>query len=155
MRMVLPLLMVAALAACHRSPGAESAPRRAIGSFSYRINFGSQNPIDGVISIDEDTVTLEADGQPCRRESVLTGSQRSHPFSCFPPPGLESFELNIDSTQPALSTWSAIQIVRKTRVVCVRYTTTRAGTQICAETRNEMYFENVKLGGRLRMTRGG
>jgi hypothetical protein len=40
----------------------------------------------------------------------------------------------------------------KTRTVCTRYTTTPQGRQVCAETRNENYFDNVRTGGTLSLT---
>lgn len=153
MRMVLSVVLVLTVAGCRTGSrgGPELGPR--IGDYTFRISLASRDPIDGVFTISADTVTLEADGQPCRHDTGLTGSRRSHLFSCFPPIGMDSFSVTVDAFDPAMSSWSATQSVRKTRVVCIRYTTTPQGRQVCAETRSEDYFDTVRIGGRLHLTR--
>ncbi|HET9426633.1 MAG TPA: hypothetical protein VFO55_14820 [Gemmatimonadaceae bacterium] len=153
MRIALPLLIVVIAGACHSRPRPASEFPRRIGEYSFRINLTGREPVDGGFSIAADTVTLDADGQTCRRDFGLAGSRHIHVFSCFPPPGIDRFGITIDSEQPAFSTWTIIQNVRKTRTVCVRYATTARGTRVCAETRSEDYFEDVRIGGRLRVTR--
>ena len=152
---VISIALMLIVAACRTGSrgGAESGPR--IGDYTFRISLPSRAPIDGAFTIAADTVSLDTDGQPCRRDTGLTGSRRSHLFSCFPPIGMDSFSLTIDSQDPAMSSWSATQSVRKTRTVCVRYTTTPQGRQVCAETRSEDYFDTVRIGGRLRLTNRG
>ena len=151
MRIALALALVVATA-CQTGARQGSEPRRRIGEYAFRINLTAQTPIDGMITIAPDTVTLEIGGQPCRRDPGLSGSRRVHLFSCFPPIGIDGFAVTVDSQDPALSSWSGTQAVRKSRTVCVRFTTTPQGRQICAETRTEDYFETVRVGGRLRIT---
>ena len=152
MRIAIPLALVVIAAACNAGAGLGSEPRRRVGEYAFRISLTALQPIVGVFTIAPDTVSLDADGQPCRRDPGLTGSRRVHLFSCFPPIGIDGFRLTIDSQDPALSSWSGTQSVKKTRTVCVRFTTTPQGRQICAETRSEDYFDTVRVGGRLLIT---
>ena len=149
MRMALPVALLAMSAACHNGPRLGSEPRRRIGEYSFRISLSARDPVTGAFTITADTVTLEADGQACRHDRALTGSRRTHAFSCFPPRDIDGFALTIDTQEPVLSSWSGTQSVKKTRTRCVRFTVTPQGTQVCAETRSEDYFETVRIGGRL------
>ena len=149
MRMALPAALLVTSAACHNGMRLGSEPRRRVGEYAFRISLAARDPVRGAFTIAADTVTLETDGQPCRHDRGLTGSRRIHAFSCFPPRDIDGFALTIDTQEPALSSWSGSQSVRRTRTVCVRFTTTPQGRQVCAETRSEDYFETVRIGGRL------
>ena len=151
MRTVLLIALVVAAAACHHGPRLGSEPVRRLGSYAFRISISGQDPIDGVLTIERDTVLVEAAGQSCRRDRG-GGPHNMHSFSCFPPPGMDEFGLSVDSNRPALSEWSAMQRVMRTRQVCARYTVTERGQRVCAETRNENYFVDARVGGRLRFT---
>lgn len=155
MRRVVSVALVWIVAGCRTGLPGGPDPGPRLGDYTFRISLPARAPIDGGFAIAADTVSLETDGQPCRHDTGLTGSRRSHLFSCFPPIGMDSFSLTIDAYEPAMSSWAATQSVKKTRTVCVRYTTTPQGRQVCAETRSEDYFDTVRIGGRLRLTNRG
>ena len=151
MRRVLPIALVMTIVACHAvRVGPE--PSRRNGSYAFRITLSGQDPVRGVLTVAADTVLLETAGQDCRHEPGRVGAENLHAFSCFPPPGLDRFVFTVDPNHPALSRWTATQSVMKKRVVCVRYVVNARGQTVCAETREENYFENVSVGGRLQFT---
>jgi hypothetical protein len=154
MWMILSVVLALTVAGCPTGSGTGtgSPPVPRIGDYTFRISLPARTPIDGAFTIVADTVSLDTDGQPCRHDTGLTGSRRSHLFSCFPPIGMDSFSVTIDVYEPAMSSWAATQSVKKSRTVCVRFTTTLQGRQVCAETRTEEYFDTVRIGGRLRLT---
>jgi hypothetical protein len=147
-----PIALVLLLASCHGPARPGSIPERRVGEFAFRVRISTLDPIDGVIAIARDTVTVEADGQTCRRTPGVAGPLYLHPFSCFPPGGINTFALTVDSDRPAQSSWTAVQTIQRSRERCVRFVTNARGTQVCAETRQETYFEDVRHGGRLLIT---
>lgn len=154
MRHLLPITLACIVVACRTTPQASPDSRRSVGTFSYRINFGARQPIEGTITIEPDTVTV--DGELfCRRDMLLTGTQRSRSFTCNPPIGLNAFSLNIDAFQPALSTWSGSQTVTRTRRVCAQYTVTAQGRRVCARFETETYQADSSFGGLLRIIAPG
>jgi hypothetical protein len=151
MRTVLPIALVVTLAACHQA-AIGPAPSRRVGDYGFRISLSGQDPVRGAFSVTTDSVFLETAGQACRHEPGRVGPENLHRFSCFPPPGLDSFGITIDPNHPSLSKWSAVQSVMKTRTVCVRYVMNQRNQRVCAESRTENYFENVRVGGALNLT---
>jgi hypothetical protein len=151
MRTVLPIALVMTLMACHQAR-LGPAPSRRVGDYEFRVSLSGQDPVRGSFTIAPDTVLLETAGQACRLIPAQVRTQSLLGFSCFPPPGLDAFGITVDPNHPSLSKWSAVQSVMKTRTVCARFTTTPQGRQVCAETRSENYFENVRTGGTLSLT---
>jgi hypothetical protein len=151
MRTALPIALVMTLVACHQAR-LGPAPSRRVGDYAFRISLSGQDPVRGSFTIAPDTVLLETAGEACRVVPAQVRTQNLLAFSCFPPPGLDAFGITIDPNHPSLSKWSAMQSVMKTRTVCARVTTTPQGRQVCAETRRENYFENVRTGGTLSLT---
>jgi hypothetical protein len=151
MRTALPIALVMTIVACHQAR-LGPPPARRIGDYAFRISITGQDPVRGAFTIAADTVMLETGDQACRLDPGRVGAENLYRFSCFPPPNLDGFGITIDPNHPALSRWSAVQSVMKTRTVCVRYIINQRNQRVCAESRNETYFENVRTGGALSFT---
>src|SRR4051812_24530238 len=150
MRTVLRIALAATLLACHNGPSAGSPPSRKLGSYSFRISMTGREPVGGAFTITRDSVTVMTGGQEGGRDLTRTSpAPMFHIFSCFPPADFDRFGVTIDADHPFSSSWSMMQSVMKTRTVCVRYIVTERGARVCAESRAENYFEDVRSGGRL------
>jgi hypothetical protein len=146
-----PIALLMVVTSCHAGVPSGTAPRRHTGEYAFRVGISTLDPVDGYFIVSRDTVTVETAGQACRREPGVAGPPFLHPFSCFPPGGIDRFGMTIDSDRPEQSSWYAFQSVPKSRERCIRYETTARGTQVCAQTRSETYFETVRHSGRLRI----
>jgi hypothetical protein len=152
MRVVLPIALAVVMTACHHGSSSEVRPHRKVGDYGFRISLSGADPLDGVFTIAADSVLLETAGQACRRDFNRTSVADLHFFTCFPPSGFDKFDVTIDSGHPFSSSWGMTRSVPRTRTICVRYTVNARGQQVCAETRNETYFVDVRSVGRLRIT---
>ena len=149
MRTVLPIALVATLIACHNGPGPGSSSWKR-GSYTFRITLSGREPVTGAFTVVTDTVTAETGGQDCGPDLTHTSTPSIfHYFSCFPPNGFDKFGVMVDAAHPFSSTWFMMQSVMKSRTVCARYVVNQRGQTVCAETRTENYFQDVRSGGRL------
>lgn len=155
------MLTCAALAACASSSRTtETSTSTAVsavtthpveGVYDYTANLPGQQ-VRGKLRIIGDTITVEPIADYCR-PTVRAPDPLAFHYSCNGPGSYESIQLRIDRRNPVqLSKWSAIYRVRRTRDVCVRYET-RAGQQVCVQTRPESYETDESRSGTLQVRR--
>ena len=141
------LLSVALATAC-----AASKPRAGInpdlfGSYRFEEQLSPDSRIEGTFIVGQDSVAIDAYPGPCRYER-----DRSNVFAIVYTCGGVAFAF--DRADPVhKASYSAIVQVKSRRQVCVRYTTTKEGTQVCAQTSSETYYRNVRRSGALRPSR--
>ena len=153
MRILLSMAMVVGLAGCHRvSPQTQLAAERAIGEYSYRILVGPRS-VAGTFTIQPDTVTLVAHTQACRRSDIATIYPRpgQHAFRCGG--GATAININLDSSNPGLSTWSSMAPRYKSVWVCAKYEWNDKGESFCLASREEMRMGLVRVSGSLDFAR--
>jgi hypothetical protein len=151
MRIPVSIAFILAVVACHKTPEVQPHPLRVVGDFSFRMNIGV-TPVEGEFSIARDTVSLGAENHSCRGIDLgVNEPPLSHAFTCGGGP--TSFQVVIDSKQPSLSRWASTRPVTKSQLVCVKWAITKEGQQVCSQSRQEIYTENVRIGGRLHVTR--
>ena len=103
--------------------------------------------LDGRFMVQADTIELELKTSLCRAEPNV--SIQALTYTCG-----DEVRIHFDRLQPIVrATYSAKVMVTETRSVCVRYTTNRAGQQVCAEYKRESFQRVSTRSGRLRPQR--
>jgi len=140
--------MVVGIVACHRAPEVQPWPVRELGDYSYRITGTS---LYGNFAILDDTITMDAQQQSCRRVGPTQANQEVFPFRCVA--GSTAFSVYLDSRRPERSTWNTLKKVRKTVEVCTEYGYTISGQRVCSKSRSEVKTVTEGSSGLLDVTR--
>lgn len=136
-----------ACGASRSRPEAGSAFARYAGIYRFEERVSPDLYLDGRFMVQADTIELELKTALCRAEPNL--SIQTLTYSC----GNEVW-IRFDRLQPIVrATYSAQVLVTETRSVCARYTTNRAGQQVCAEYKRESYQRVSTRTGRLKPQR--
>ena len=118
-----------------------------VGAYRFTQRVAEDLELEGILVIEADTLSIEATPGPCRydqmRSNVLTVS-----YTCA------DVYYTFDRTDPLLTArYSAVAHLRDSRVTCARYTVTSTGQQVCAETRTETVYRDVRRSGLLQPRR--
>lgn len=140
--------MVVGIVACHRAPEVQPWPVRELGDYSYRITGTS---LYGNFAIMDDTITMDAQQQSCRRVGQTGRDTEVFPFRCLA--GSTAFNVYLNSRRPEQSTWNTTKVVRKTVEVCTEYGYTISGQRVCSKSRREVKTVTEGSSGILDVTR--
>ncbi len=146
-RAITAVASLAILAGCASNASKVGRRSELVGAYRFTERVSTDLELEGIFVVETDTVSLEANPGPCRyereRSNVLAIS-----YSC----GDVSYAF--DRSDPVhTARYSAIVHLRETRTICIRYTVTSTGRQVCAESRNETVFRDVRRSGVLRPQR--
>lgn len=142
--------IAAALAACAASTGsgAASSPSERNGVFRFTERVAETSVrLEGTITVTADTIALEMNPGPCRREPQETTVTRVV-FTCG------DVRLTVDRDNPSERTsYSLVTMKTVSERVCVRYEQSSNGVRTCVEYRTEIEEVPVRRSGRLRTVR--
>ncbi|CAN5386729.1 hypothetical protein BH09GEM1_BH09GEM1_06390 [soil metagenome] len=130
------------------SGGKPQALRAAqLGAYRFTERVADDVTLEGIFVIEPDTVSIEATPGPCRYESERSNSL-GYSYTCG------DVHYAFERSDPLrTASYSVVVHLRETKSVCVRYTVTSTGRQVCAESRNETVFRDVRRSGLLRPQR--
>ena len=150
MRAAFAVALVIGIVGCHRAPEVEPWPARDLGEYSYRTLVGATS-VSGRFTILPDTVTMEAQQQPCQRIGTGVLDPTVHPFRCVG--GSTVFNVTINSRLPMQAAWSTATQVKKTVEICTKYGFTATGEKVCTASRTQEKTETVRASGPLEIKR--
>jgi hypothetical protein len=141
------LLSVAIVSACSASKPKQGIRPELFGTYRFEEQLTPDDKIEGTFVVENDSVSVDAYPGPCRydrdRASLLTISYRCG-----------DVQFTFDRTDPVRkATYTAVVHVKDSRQVCVRYTTTSTGKQVCAQTSTETVYRDARRSGVLRPER--
>jgi hypothetical protein len=113
--------------------------------FTERVTEGVE--LEGIFVIEADTVSMDARPGPCRYER-----ERSNALAISYTCGDVTYAF--DRSDPLRSArYTTVARVQETKSVCVRFTVSSTGRQVCAESRPEVSYRDVRRSGLLRPER--
>lgn len=142
-----PVFWLALVVGCASNGNKVGLRPEQMGAYRFTERVGEDVELAGIFVVESDTVSIEATPGPCRydrdRSSALAIS-----YSCG------DVFYTFDRTDPLRTArYSTVVHLAERKSVCVRYTVTSTGRQVCAESRNETVFRDVRRSGLLRPQR--
>ena len=118
-----------------------------VGAYRFTERVAADVELEGIFVVETDTVSIEANPGPCRYER-----ERSNVLAIGYTCGDVTYLF--DRSDPVhTARYSAVVHLQETRTTCIRYTLTSTGARVCAESRNETVFRDVRRSGVLRPQR--